>query len=77
MRRIGNIVNSAPETNMMMGGDFPTNGMAGENMANPLLLHSYPASCTIPSEYYRNISTADTLCGTGMSTMAYLYAQMY
>jgi hypothetical protein len=39
MTRINNIVNSAPETNVVMGGDFPMNGMAAANMANHLLLH--------------------------------------
>lgn len=41
--RIDNIVNNAPESNMVMGGGFPMNGMemnpmAAANMANPLLL---------------------------------------
>ncbi|KAK2463131.1 hypothetical protein APHAL10511_004786 [Amanita phalloides] len=41
--RIDNIVNNAPESNMVMGGGFPMNGidmnpMAAANMGNPLLL---------------------------------------
>ena len=41
--RIDNIVNNAPESNMLMGGGFPMNGMemnpmAAANMGNPLML---------------------------------------